>query len=152
MGKEGKAGGLGTRWPVVALPRLPSAGCCHGGCLLPLPARVAEEGASGCVFVFKLPESWERAHLLRRQQVWGNSPRCLLLRSSFSARDLSHTWAGQPIHGFWGSPAPCIPSPLPSTVCPLSINTRVAYLVAKPDGGSWERKQYLRWCLLLLQI
>lgn len=63
MGKEGKAGGLGTRWPVVALPRLPSAGCCHGGCLLPLPACAGEEGASGCVFVFELRESWERAHL-----------------------------------------------------------------------------------------
>lgn len=55
--QEGKAGGLGTRWPVVALPRLPSAGCCHGVCLLPLPARSGEEGASGCMFVFELQES-----------------------------------------------------------------------------------------------
>lgn len=35
-----------------------------------------------------------------------------------------------------GVPAPRIPLALPSTVCLLSINTRVAYLVAKPDGGS----------------
>lgn len=55
--QEGKAEGLGTRWPVVALPRLPSAGCCHGVCLLPLPARSGEEGTSGCVFVFELQES-----------------------------------------------------------------------------------------------
>lgn len=55
--QEGKAGGLGTHWPVVALPRLPSAGCCHGVCLLPLPARSGEEGVSGCMFVFELQES-----------------------------------------------------------------------------------------------
>lgn len=55
--QEGKAEGLGTWWPVVALPRLLSAGCCHGVCLLPLPACSGEEGASGCVFVFELPES-----------------------------------------------------------------------------------------------
>lgn len=35
-----------------------------------------------------------------------------------------------------GVPAPCIPLALPGTVYLLSVNTRVAYLVAEPDGGS----------------
>lgn len=40
-------------------------------------------------------------------------------------------WAGQPLYGFWGSPAPLILPAAPAPVYPLSINTHVAYLASQ---------------------
>lgn len=60
------------------------------------------------------------------QHAWGHSRACLLLAPTPQPVPL-------PTHGFWG---PLHPSALPGTVCHLSINTSVAYPVAKPDGGS----------------
>lgn len=101
--QEGKAEGLGTRWPVVALPRLPSAGCCHGVCLLPLPARSGEEGASGCMFVFELQESRERAHLrscARSRPGAMDIAVCARTSASAGVGAVPLAWAGEPINGF----------------------------------------------------
>lgn len=136
-------GGLGTRCPGVALPRLPSAGCCHGVCLLPLPAR-SQRKTRGAACLFSSCQKAERGLICTAVPCSGSGHGAAGTMPC-SAHRLGRSQScppcsRQPLNEFGGSAAPCI-TPA-SLLCPLPVSTHGACrfswclpCFAKPEGG-----------------
>lgn len=144
MGKEGKVGAWerGGRW-------LPFPGCRQlavamaAVCFPFLPVLERKARVAACLFLNYQKVEKGLTCAAAPAAGLGQQP------SLFAAQTQRLSPCPLPCLGWaahtWVLGVPCTLHPFSSAqYCCLSINTRVAYLVAKPDGGSRERKQYLR--------